>query len=168
MDDRGAAALEFALALPVLCLCYFGCVEIAKAIAINRMTTLAAAAVTSIASQYTAISASQTMPDILNAAATVMTPYPIANAIVTVSSVSIDANGAATVAWSQALNGSGRAAGSSVAVPQLLDTPNSSLILGEINYTYTAGLDYLGLGTLHFTSSLFMAPRNSAAVALTP
>ena len=61
------------------------------------------------------------MTNSLNAASAVMAPFPISNLKVTVSSVTIDATGKATVAWSDTLNGTARAVGSTVTLPTALN-----------------------------------------------
>lgn len=167
-DQRGSVALEFAIVLPVLLLCYLGGFEISQAIAAGRMTDLAVSTVVNIVSQYRTISASQTMPEIFNAATAVMTPYPVADARLTVSCIAIDAKGNATIAWSQSLNGTPRAVGAEFSLPAQLDVPNSSVILGEIDYAYQPAADYLALGTMNLSSSLYMAPRNATTITLTP
>jgi Flp pilus assembly protein TadG len=107
-DQRGASVIEFALLLPLMLTMYFGSIVITDAISADRQVTLVASTVAEIASQYTTVSSSD-VANILSAASVVLAPFPVANAQVTLSSVSIDQNGDATVAWSQALTGSGRA-----------------------------------------------------------
>ncbi len=112
------------------------------------------------------VSASQTLPDILNASSAVLTPYPQANAVVTVSCISINSHGNATVAWSQSLNGTARPTGQSVTVPAALDTPNTQLVFGETTYAYTPWIDFLQIGTRSIYSSIYMLPRASTTIAL--
>ena len=83
------------------------------------------------------------------------------------TSVAIDANGKATVAWSDALNGTPRAVGSTVTVPDALNTPNSSLIWSEVQYTYTPTIGYVLTGTLNLKDQLYMRPRLSDSVTRT-
>ena len=69
------------------------------------------------------------MTNVLNAASAVMAPFPTSNLKVTVSSVKIDATGKATVDWSDTLNGTARAKGSTVTLPAALNVANTSLDL---------------------------------------
>ena len=64
------------------------------------------------------------------------------------SSVTIDANGNATVAWSDTLNGTARAVGSTVTLPAALNVANTSLIWSEVQYTYKPTIGYVMTGTL--------------------
>ena len=162
----GVAAVEFALILPVMLLLLLGAFQVSQAIAAKRQVVLAASTVANIVTQYSSISASQTMPDILNAAVTVLTPYASSNAVVTVSCISISSAGVATVAWSQALNGPGRPIGQVIVVPAALDVPNTSLIYGETTYAYHPLIDYMKLGSSNLYYSIFMLPRSSSTVTL--
>lgn len=163
-DKSGLSAVEFAIILPFMLLLYLGSFEVTQAIAVQRMVTLTASTVANLVTQYTNISASQTMPDILNASTAVLTPYPVANAVVTVSCISVDATGHATVAWSQSLNGASRPVGQVINLPAALDVPNTEVVLGETTYAYTPLFNYLNIGTLNLKSSVYMLPRSSSGV----
>jgi len=167
-DERGMSAVEFALLLPFMVLLYLGGFELAQGIAVNRMVALTASTVTNLVVQYTSISAGQDMPDILNSSTLIMTPYAPANAAVIVSCITIDAKGNATVTWSQALHAKPRTVGSAVSVPGALDTANTTLILGEASYAYTPAIDFLKLGVRNLTASVYMFPRASPTITLTP
>jgi len=167
IDRRGIAVVEFAFILPVMLLCYLGGMEISQAVAVNRMTSLSVSTVVNLVTQYSTISVSQTMPDILNASTAVLTPYPASNATVTVSCITIDAQGNATVAWSQSLRGSVRPVGQVIKLPAALDIPNTSVVLGEVTYAYMPMIDYIHLGPFNLSSSVYMVPRNSSTIALT-
>lgn len=164
--ERGVAAVEFAFILPVMLILYLGGIQISQSIAVARQTSLTASTVANLVSQYTTISSSQQIPDILQASAAVLTPYQQSNAVVTVSCITIDANGNATVAWSQSLNGTPRPTGQAVTVPAALDVPNTELVFGETTYAYTPWLDFLHIGTQHLYSSIYMLPRASTTITL--
>jgi Flp pilus assembly protein TadG len=165
-DDRGASATEFAALLPVLLIMYFGGWGVSQAIAINRLVALTAGTVTNLVTQYTTISASSQMPDILAASSQVLSPFPASKASVVVSSIAIDASGKATVAWSQALNGTARAVGQVMTLPTALDTPNSCVVFGETSYAYTPGVSFPNLGTINLYSSIYMLPRATTCITL--
>lgn len=165
----GLAAIEFAMIAPFVVVLYLGGVEVAQAISVKRMVSLTASTVANIVTQYQTISETQTLPDVLNASSAVLTPYPLANAVVRVSYINVDINGKATVAWSQALNGSALPVGQVVVLPTALDVPNTSLVFGETSYKYKPAFDYMHLGPYNLYSSVFMFPRSSTgAIVLTP
>lgn len=163
-DKRGVAAVEFALVLPFMLLLYFGGVELTEGITINRQVTLTATTVANIVSQYTTISASTQLPDILGASAQILQPYSAANASIVVSLITIDANRKATVTWSKALNGAVR---TTVTVPTNLDIANTTLVLSETTYGYTPVFDFLHLGPFNLYASIYMVPRESTTINLT-
>jgi Flp pilus assembly protein TadG len=160
--NQGVAFVEFALLLPFMCLLYLGTVEVVPMISADRRVALTASTVANVTTQYATISASATMPDILNASADVLAPYSSSNATVVVSLITIDASGNATITWSQALNGTARPIGQGVTLPSGLAVPNTSLVWGETTYAYTPQFDLLNLGTTNLYSSVYMTPRSTS------
>ncbi len=167
-DQRGVAAVEFALVLPVMLLMYFGGVEITQAVMVNRLVALTATTVTNLTSQYTTISASTDMPDILNASAEVLAPNPASNAKVVVSLIAIDSKGNATVSWSKTLNGTALTTGQSVTVPAALAVPNTTLVYGQVTYAYSPAFDFIKSAPFNLRSAVYMSPRNSTTINLAP
>jgi hypothetical protein len=84
-----------------------------------------------------------------------------------VSSITIDANGKATVTWSDTKNGTARSVGSNVTLPTALVVANNSLIFSEVEYAYKPTIGYLISGTLTLKDNLYMRPRLSDSVART-
>jgi Flp pilus assembly protein TadG len=160
-DQRGLSAVEFAMLLPLMLILYLGAVEVSQGIAADRKVSLTARTVADLVSQVSSID-NAGVANALNAASVVMAPYPASNLVVVVSSVVIDADGSATVAWSESLNGSARAQGSTVTLPAALNIPNTSLIWGEAQYSYTPAVGYVISGTL-----IYMRPRLSDQVTRT-
>ena len=95
-DTQGVSAIEFALVLPLMLTLYLGGAEVAQAISANRKLTLVSRTVADLASQYTTLSDAN-MTNLLNASATVVSPFSSSPLKVTVSQVKIAANGTATV-----------------------------------------------------------------------
>jgi Flp pilus assembly protein TadG len=166
-DKRGVSAVEFAMLLPLMVTLYLGCVETSTGIAIDRKVTLVARSLGDLAAQATAIT-NDDMTNILNASAAVVQPYPDSKLKITVSSVVIDVAGIAKVAWSDAKNGTARAVGETVTLPSALNTPSSSLIWAEAQYTYTPTIGYMITGSLNLTDRIYMRPRLSDTVTRTP
>jgi Flp pilus assembly protein TadG len=101
------------------------------------------------------------MSNMLNAALAVIAPYDPTKLKVTVSLVKIDSNGAATVAWSDTLNGTKRATGSTVSLPAALNVPSTSLVWSEVSFTYKPTIGYVITGTLNLSDQIYMRPRLS-------
>ena len=159
----GLAAVEFAAILPFMLTAYLGGIELGDGVAINRKVAVTTRAVADLASRYTTIKNAD-MASILGASSSVIAPYDAGQLAVTVSQVSVDSNGNASISWSDTLNGTARAVNSPITLPGGLATPNSSYILGEVKYNYTPVLGYVLTGTLNFSNQIFMSPRESASV----
>jgi Flp pilus assembly protein TadG len=146
---------------------YLGTAEVSMAVSTYRLVDLTANTVTNLVTQYSTISASQQMPDILNASTQVMYPNPSSKVQVVVSLITINSKGAATVTWSQTLNGTARTVGSAITLPTSLDVANTSVVLGETKYPYQAAVDFLNLGTINLSSTIYMVPRAATTINLT-
>ncbi len=162
-DQRGVSAVEFAMLLPLMITLYLGAVEISQGVAIQRKVTLTARTVADLASQVTSINNAD-MTNLLNAASSVVTPFPIGQLKVTITAVDIDANGAAKVAWSDTLHGTAHGVNSTVPLPAALNVPNSQLIWSEVHYNYVPTIGYVVTGALNLFDQIYMRPRLSDKV----
>jgi Flp pilus assembly protein TadG len=162
-ERGGVAAIEFAILSPMMLALFLGSVELSTGVAINRKAAIAAHTVADLASQYTNITNAD-MTNILNAASDIVYPYSASNLQTVVSELAIDAQGNATVVWSDTLNGTARTVGSSVTIPSNLATPNTNLLLGETTYSFTPSYGHAVTGTLPLSGQIYMQPRQSSAV----
>ncbi len=162
-DQKGVSAVEFAMMLPLMVTLYLGAVEVSQAVAIHRKVTLTARTVADLASQVTSINNAD-MTNMLTAASAVVAPFPSGELKVTVSAVTIDANGIARVAWSDTLNGTARAVNSTVSLPSAVNIPNSQLIWSEVRYNYLPTVGYVVTGALNLFDQIYMRPRLSESV----
>jgi Flp pilus assembly protein TadG len=160
------AMFAFALLLPVMLTLYLGSIEVTTGTAIERKVSLTARALADLASQYTSISSSD-MSNILNASTDIIAPYAAANLQVVVSEVYVNAQGQASVVWSDTLNGTALTVGQSVTVPTSLAVPNTYLILGQASYSYNPTYGYVVTGTMTLSDQIYMAPRQSNSISVT-
>jgi Flp pilus assembly protein TadG len=167
-DHRGVAAVEFAIVLPFMLALYVGGVELGDGMAIQLKVTDTTHIVADLTTQQTTSVTAATVQSILGASSATIAPYSSSNLVVTVSEVSTDGSGAATVTWSQSLNGTKRPVGQAITLPSsLAGQPKISLILGEVAYAYTPNLGYTITGTVTLADSYFLFPRNSTSIACT-
>ena len=166
-DERGVSAVEFAMLLPLMLSLYLGAVEVSQGIGADRKVTLTSRTVADLVSQVSSID-NNGMSNSLTAGTKVMAPFPSANLKIVVSSVKIDAQGNATVDWSDTYNGAARTKGSTVTLPDALKVPNSWLIWSEVEYNYTPVIGYVVTGSLILKDRIYMRPRLSDSVTRVP
>ena len=159
----GAAAVEFAMLLPLMVTLYLGGVEVSQAVAIDRKVTLIARSLGDLVAQATNVTNAE-MSNILTASAAIVVPYQDTKLNITVSSVKIDAAGVAKIAWSDTKGGTARAVGSTVTLPAALNTASTTLIWAEAQYAYTPTIGYVITGTMNLRDQIYMRPRLSDCV----
>lgn len=171
-DERGVAATEFAIVVPFMLVLLVGGVELGNGLATNVKVTATAHSVADMISQNTKVTSSQ-MTGILQASTAIMAPYPVTDTngnsliTITVSEVSTDSSGKATVQWSQSTSTTGaRPIGqtmtlSSYTAGSSSSNANISLILSEVSYTYTPNLGYTISGPVTLSDSYYLFPRCS-------
>ncbi|MGC2776078.1 MAG: TadE/TadG family type IV pilus assembly protein [Bradyrhizobium sp.] len=175
------AATEFAIVLPFMLTLYLGGVELGNGLAIGVKVSQTSHSVADMVAQNTQISASR-MLDILQASTSIMAPYAVKDArgnslmTVTVSGVSTDKNGNATVQWSTSTSATGaRTVGQNMTLSAFTTTSpinaNISLILGEVSYSYKPSLGSGVTGPVTIADSYYLFPRcatNSPATSSFP
>jgi Flp pilus assembly protein TadG len=166
-DNRGIAALEFALTVPVLLIVYLGGFELTQAMSTNRKLLDATVELATVATQYTTIAA----PDrdaIFNASAQIMAPYPTQNLTIVMSEIATDQNSIATVQWSQPFQGAtALAVGQQVSLPAGMAQPNLCYILVQTTYQYTPSVGANFIGPMPLKDQMYMIPRSSPCIPYT-
>lgn len=159
-DQRGLAAIEFALTLPVLILLYFGSVEIVSAYNAQRRVAHIAAAISDITAQGRTISTAE-LTDLFKVGQVMMSPFPAGGLKQRIVSLSADSGGTVTQAWTANSNYAG---GSAITVPAGYLSANQSVIVAEVVYDYTSPLRLVIPGTIQFSKRAYFRPRVSAKV----
>jgi Flp pilus assembly protein TadG len=166
-DRRGAAFVEFALVLPVVLALFTGAVTYSNAIYIERKVTLTARTVTDLVTQYSSISQSD-LQILLDASSTaIIAPYPATPLAVTVSQVTTDSKGKATISWSRSTSfgvADQHSPGDPVSLPSTIDTPSATYIWGEVKYAYTPSIGYQVTGAITLQDQTYMSPRMVAQI----
>jgi Flp pilus assembly protein TadG len=162
---RGVAAIEFALALPVLLFLYLGTVQLSDAIAAKRKVAITTRALADLTTQFTSLSSSE-MASILSAATQIMAPFATAPGTFTVSEIYINADGGAKIVWSATRNGTKRTKDSSIVVPTGISQNDSYVILAETSYQYTPSFSTGMIPTFPMKDEIYMYPRRSNKIDL--
>lgn len=166
-DRSGIAALEFALILPIMLMLYLGGVEVGDALTIKRKVTNVTSTIADLVAQAKTVDDND-MKNILDAAASIITPYDENKLRIKVSGVKIDDKGKATVAWSDALHDTPLPQKSTVALPDGVDQPNTFLVMSEVHYDYDPSFGYVLTGTFDLTDQFYLRPRLAAEVQRVP
>jgi TadE-like protein len=176
VDRCGTAAVEFAVLLPLMLTMYFGSIMVTDAISADRQITLVASTVAELTSQAPNPITLTNVQNIIGnpgasppggAGPAVLTPFPVSNAMITLSSVVIDGNGVANIDWSATLYGTQRSGIATNLIPQALLIPCTSLIWSEATYNYkpVIGSNFTGVtGTIPLYDQIFLRPRGSSCI----
>jgi Flp pilus assembly protein TadG len=166
-DDRGAAFVEFALIFPLLIVLYAVGFEICQAATVNRKLTNTTVQLANILSQYTTVTKSD-ISTIMNASSETMSPFANSALGIVVTEVNIDANGNATIGWSEAYSSGvafqGTALTTPPSAPASFLTPSSSYIVVQSTYAYTPVIAGSFMQPMTLTSHSYMLPRDSGSI----
>jgi Flp pilus assembly protein TadG len=163
-DLAGLSAVEFALVLPIMLTLYLGGVELSDALTINRKITHVTSTLADLVAQSKTIT-DDDMDDIFDASESIMTPYSSAGLKMVVSGISIDADGVATVKWSDTRGGTALVENSTVVdLPVGVNQPSTFLVMAKVNYDYTPIIGYVLTGTYDLNDRFYLRPRLSTKV----
>ena len=175
-DDRGVAAIEFAMIVPLMIVMIFGMIDVTMGVGVDRKVTMMAQAMSDLASRAPSVSDTE-ITNFFNIGRAMIAPYPTTDLTSRISQVYLDpaANGTGKVQWSK--GNSPLAAGSSVTVPAGLISKDSSdkvvanqyLILAEVTYVYKPIIGYVaGKAGVTLSESTYTRPRQSVCVYYSP
>jgi Flp pilus assembly protein TadG len=168
-DQRGMAAMEFALLFPFMILLFFGTIQVSDGVAVDRKVSILARTLSDLISQASTV----TSTDFSNAyliGASVMNPYPGAPVQAKITQLYIDSNtGTPKVVWSTASNTNPHACGESITVPSGIAVKGKYLIMAEVSYSFTpaAGFDSQMRFTppaFNLSDKTFTRPRQTDSV----
>jgi Flp pilus assembly protein TadG len=168
-DQKGIAAMEFALVVPIMFSLYFMLNETASGMRAARKVTMVSRVMADLSSRAADLS-NAAKNDIFSAAVPMMKPYPTTGSGFRLTSIRFDATGKGFVDWSET-DGTGLSAfarctptddpfgGATISVPAGLKVANTSLILAEAKVKYTPVIGWNITGPIDISDKLFMRPR---------
>lgn len=179
-DTQGAAAVEFALLLPIFLLIYVCVVEFCQAFMVQRRVSHATSQVADIVAQSGQVDRAR-LNGYFDIAEQIMAPFADSPMQSRVSSVGLNSRGQTVVQWSHARCASACPSGGLIALapgalvtlpPDLVTQNGDSVILSESVYAYDSPYDiavpgfpnYLA-GLTTFRRSFYLRPREVVAVS---
>ena len=167
-DDRGVAAVEFALVAPILILAYLGMAELTLGLMAARRTEHLASTVGDLASQSDNLQALD-ITDLFAIGTSMMPPFPAGTALkIRLSEVEMNTSNKAIVQWSKNQNWTGTAYVNGVTpIPQITTTQLAQgqfLIMTEVEYDYASPIGNFLPGITKFTYTFYHHPRNGTQV----
>lgn len=157
-DQRGVAAVEFALILPVMVLLYVGVVDMTYAVTANRKVAQVTSAVADLTAQAGMIDDAGVQA-MFAASTDIMRPLPGAGLAVAITSIDFDAQNPprARVGWSDARGRAPRTAPPTL--PAGIALPNTSIIFVEVSYNFQTPARFFLPGGETYNSQFYLRPR---------
>jgi len=165
--EEGIAAVEFALMLPIMLALFVGVTQVGEAVSISHKVTVTARTITDLVTRENSPLAQSELTSDLQAAAQVMAPYPSTTLNVTVSEITTNSSGVATVLWSSSWPNTNNAltAGSTFTLPTSLAGANVTVIYGQVTYGYTPVIGYNIIQPITLSDNIYLYPRTGACIA---
>ena len=166
-NTSGVAAIEFAMIVPIMVMLYMGAIEFGQALNVDRKVTSIASATADLVAQSKTVSQSD-IQDIFKISKAIMEPYDDTSVSVVISSVTSDQDNNQSVDWSVS-NISGNAHSQGGTIPGMspnITEANTSVIVAEVQYTYTSPVSYYITGSITLSDTFYLRPRQSLQVTL--
>ncbi|HXA39155.1 MAG TPA: TadE/TadG family type IV pilus assembly protein [Phenylobacterium sp.] len=167
-DQRGLAAVEFALIAPMMILLYTGLAEFTLAMMAERRAAHAASVVADLVAQTNQITVAQ-VSDVFTVANAIMSPFSTTTLKLRITSVTADVNGVPKVSWSQGSGLGALTTGATVAgFPPTLLAAGDSVIMADVQYAFTSPLKLNLPNPINYSDTFYLRPRTSPSVTLLP
>jgi Flp pilus assembly protein TadG len=172
--DKGVAAVEFALILPVMLVVYVGTLEASTLITMDRKVQSVAGAVGDLVARADEQLTTSQLQDYFRAASGIMTPYSPTEVLQVVTAVAVAADGTTQVVWTrQYVNGTYSATtphtvGDEYPLPteMIAISLDSMVIAAEASYSYTPLLGIVINQPINLYRSSFFMPRFGEDITL--
>ena len=162
-DGRGAAAVEFALLLPLMMVLLTGIIELTNLMMAQRKMLNTVHTIGDLIAQETELTSAD-LNDIFSAGALILAPFPDDSFAIGVASVVFDSSAVASVDWTSSLN-SGVVINPTSSVASLA-VADESVIMISGSYSYTPLLSMILPGPIQFSETVFLRPRKVSSITL--
>jgi Flp pilus assembly protein TadG len=172
-EERGVAAVEFALIVPFLVALYFGSIEAAALFTVDKRLSSISSTVGDLVAQWDpsdgaiTTGTTGTLADYMNASTGIMTPYPTTGLKIVISLVKVKNDGNTVVLWSKAnAAGTVKTAGQPYAdlatnkAPQMNSVSRGGCVIAsEVTYTYLPLIGQVFTTNVNMKHVTFFLPR---------
>lgn len=172
-DRAGAVAIEFAIALPVLCMMVFGVYEIAQAVICYYKLIDAASSIADLVGQTTVAAGgvgNNDFDNLYTAGEMIMLPNTGSTLQLNIASITFNSLGTgATVAWQIERGGASAVAKATLKTAvSTLGVASGSVIIVKGTYSFSSALNYFITAPLTLTFQAYAVPRNMLQIACPP
>jgi Flp pilus assembly protein TadG len=164
--QKAAAAVEFALILPVMLTLYVGSIELSAAFSMDQRVITIAGTVGDLVARTNGTLAASDLTNYFQAAQAIMAPYSPTKLEQVVSVVAVDSSGNTKVEWSVGYNGgSAQTCGQPYTTVHPIPTAmtniseGSIIIVSEASYVYPPLLGLFFKNSFNFYHQNFYLPR---------
>jgi Flp pilus assembly protein TadG len=164
--QKAAAAVEFALILPVMLTLYVGSIELSAAFSMDQRVITIAGTVGDLVARTNGTLAASDLTNYFQAAQAIMAPYSPTKLEQVVSVVAVDSSGNTKVEWSVGYNGgSAQTCGQPYSTVHPIPTAmtniseGSIIIVSEASYVYPPLLGLFFKNSFNFYHQNFYLPR---------
>ncbi|HKR90062.1 MAG TPA: TadE/TadG family type IV pilus assembly protein [Phenylobacterium sp.] len=158
--ERGAAAIEFAMAAPLLIVFHLGTVEVVQALEAHRRIAHVAGALADLTAQEQSVSPGD-LNDILAAGALLVTPFSTSQLGERITSFTADANGVVKQDWSVSQNWT---LAGDPSLPAGYLQANESVIVADASYTFASLFGMVLPKSMTMLKHAYLRPRISTQV----
>lgn len=164
-NERGAAAVEFALILPFLVTLYLGSIEASSLFTVDRRVEVISGTMADLVARWNpneGILPKDTLKDYFQAAQGIITPYSTTGLTQVLTVVKVSAAGAATVLWSCGWNGGVAASANSsysLGTEMMLRSKSGYVVTAMTAYAYKPVLGMVFTSAINLENEAVFLPR---------
>ena len=163
-NEDGISAVEFALIAPLLIVLYLGAIEVSLLMEADRKVTQTCASLGDLTARLSTVT-DDDMAEMFAAAKILMQPYDANATGMRITSVVDKGDGKPKVAWSDAHAMTAYAEGTNMTLPAGIMPSPGSVIISEVEYSYTSDLGYMFSTSKLITDKFYLRPRRVTEIA---
>lgn len=167
-QERGVAAVEFALVAPLMVTAYLGSVDLTQGVMVDRKVSIMASSVGDLVAQAEELSTSE-INNIFDIAGALMAPYDQSSIELRVSSLEVTSQKQgdkrkAKVQWSDGKNTTAYPKNTEILVPESIAANTATVIFTEARYSFTPLFGQIVTSDIVMEDSYYHVPRVSDSV----